>query len=199
VSRRTQILAVVLIVTLVVSFFYLRALGRRIFFESAPRSEEAVHAQLSEAALRAASGPSQTVTLYFPALDRKQLMAEQRPIALAAADTDRIRQILLALMEGSRLGYTSPLPPSTEARAVFLTSEGTVYLDFSSQALANLAPGIASETLTVYAIVNSLAANVPTVKRVKILVEGQEADTLDGHADLSNDYVPNPALNAPAS
>lgn len=198
-SRHTQVLAVVLVATLAASLFYLRALARRIFFESAPHSDEAVRAKLSEAALRSASGPSQTVTLYFPALERKQLMVEQRSIALAAADTDRIRQILLALIEGSHLGYRSPLPPSTEARAVFLTSEGTVYLDFSSEALANLAPGIASETLTVYAMVNSLVANVPTVKRVKILVGGQEVDTLDGHADLSDYYVSNPALNAPAS
>jgi hypothetical protein len=48
-------------------------------------------------------------------------------------------------------------------------------------------------------VVNSLAANIPAVKKVKILVDGQEADTLDGHADLSDVFVPDPARILPAS
>jgi hypothetical protein len=188
---------VVLLGILVASFFYLRVLARRIFFEAGPHPEEAARTQLSEVALQSSSGPNQTVTLYFLSPDRRQLLPEKRPIALAANDADRIRQILLALVEGSRAGAGAVLPPSTEARAVFLTSEGTAYLDFSTDALANLAPGIASETLTVYSITNSLAENIPAVKRVKILIQGQEVETLDGHADLSDYYLPDPALNAP--
>jgi len=57
---------------------------------------------------------------------------------------------------------------------------------------ADLRPGIASESLAVYAIVNSLAANIPAVKRVKILVEGQQVDTLGGHADLTESFTPGP-------
>jgi hypothetical protein len=38
--------------------------------------------------------------------------------------------------------------------------------------------------LTVYAIVNVVTANLPTVRRVQILIDGQEADTLAGHIDL---------------
>jgi hypothetical protein len=44
-----------------------------------------------------------------------------------------------------------------------------------------------------------LAANLPAVKRIKILIQGQEAETLDGHADLSDYYVPNAAFNAPGA
>jgi len=65
--------------------------------------------------------------------------------------------------------------------------------------LARLTPGIENETLTVYSIVNSLAANIPSVKKVKILIQGQEVETLDGHADLSGYFVPDPALNLPPS
>ncbi len=198
-SLRAKVLMVVLLGILVAGSFYLRSLVRRVFFESAPHPEEAVRAQLSEAALRSTTGVSQEVTLYFPSYDKRQLVGEKRQLTWAAGDTDRLRQILLALIEGSRSGHRSVLPPSTEIRAVFLASDGTAYLDFSSYGLDNLAAGISSETLTVYSIVNSLATNLPAVKRVKILIQGQEAETLDGHADLSDYYVSDPALNAPGS
>lgn len=197
-SRRAKVLTVVLLGVLVASLFYLRVLARRIFVESPSHPDEAVRARLSEVALRSASGPNQEVTLFFPSFDRKQLLAEKRQIAWAASDPDRIRQILLALIEGSHLGYKPALPPSAEVRAVFLTSDGTAYLDFSRDLLANFPPGIASETLTVYSLVNSLVSNIPAVKRVKILMQGQEVDTLDGHADLSDYYISARALTAQA-
>jgi len=33
-------------------------------------------------------------------------------------------------------------------------------------------------------VVNAVLANLPTVRRVQILVEGREADTLAGHVDI---------------
>jgi len=139
------------------------------------------------------------VTLYFLSLDTKQLVAENRQIAWANADSDRIRQLLLALIQGSNAGHRPALSPSTEIRAVFLTSEGTAYVDFSKDLLSKITPGIACETLTVYSIVNSLTSNIPAVKRVKLLIEGKEVETLDGHTDLTDSYVADPAFNAPAS
>ena len=111
-------------------------------------------------------------------------------MTMAANDTDRIRQIVLALIAGSTQGGDRPLPPSADLRAVFLTPEGTAYLDLSSSALSGFLPGIESETLAIYSIVNSLAANVPSVRKVRILVQGQEAETLDGHADLTGEFAP---------
>jgi hypothetical protein len=62
-----------------------------------------------------------------------------------------------------------------------------------------LTPGIASETLAIYSVVNSITANVPSVKKVKFLIQGQEVDTLDGHVDLTEAYVPDPTRNQAAS
>lgn len=149
--------------------------------------------QLSEAALQSAAGPQQVATLYFPSFGEGVLREEKRPVAWADAETDRIRQVLLALIEGSHQGYSLPLPTSTQIRAVFLAPDGTAFLDISNQATADFNPGIASECLAVYSIVNSLAVNLPTVKRVKILVQGQEVDTLNGHVDLGDYFVPDPA------
>ncbi len=197
-SVRAYVLMIVLLAVVMASFSYLRALARRTFFEISPQREEAARTQLSEEALESASAPNQSVTLYFLSLDKKQLVAEKRQMAMAAVDTDRTRQILLALIEGSHLGYSPALPPSTEVRAVFLTPQGTAYVDFSNDVLTNFTPGITSETLALYSIVNSLAANISEVKRVKVLINGQEVETLDGHADLMDYFVPDPSRNVPS-
>lgn len=192
-SRRAKLLALIVVAVIAIGFFYLRVLANRVSFETLQHGEEAVRTRLREVALQAEATNKQSVTLYFPSPNQGKLVPENRPITLAASDADRIRQVLLALVEGSYQGRSRPLPPSTDLRAVFLTSDGTAYVDFSSAVLAEFTPGIQSETLAVYAIVNSLAVNIPAVKRLKILIQGREVDTLDGHADLTDYFVPDPS------
>ena len=40
--------------------------------------------------------------------------------------------------------------------------------------------------LTVYSIVNSLIINIPSIKQVKLLIDGSDIDTLAGHLDVQN-------------
>jgi spore germination protein GerM len=190
-SRRTKILVVVIVGALAAALLYLRVLAKHIFFEDVQHTEQSARAQLNATALGSESGGKRSVTLYFPSSSNQgKLVAEGRSMTMAENDSDRIRQIVLALIAGPTQGGGRPLPPSADVRAVFLTSDGTAYLDLSSSALSGFLPGIESETLAIYSIVNSLAANVPAVKKVKILVQGQEAETLDGHADLTGAFAP---------
>jgi sporulation and spore germination protein len=48
--------------------------------------------------------------------------------------------------------------------------------------------GVLVEELTVASMVQTLAANIPGINRVKILVGGKERETLAGHADLTGFY-----------
>src|SRR5438874_13648044 len=48
--------------------------------------------------------------------------------------------------------------------------------------------GIASEQLAVDSMARTLEANVPQVKRLKILIHGQEVETLAGHVDLTGRF-----------
>ncbi len=195
---RTKALLAILAVVLVVALVDLRGLARRLFREVTQRTEDTtVRTRLTEAALQSSSEPKQTATLYFPAYDTGTLVAETRPITWAQLETDRIRQVLLGLIEGSHQAHSPALPPNTTIRGVFLTQEGTAYVDFSQEMSAGVLPGIASENLVAYSIANSLAANVPAVKRVKILIQGQEADTLNGHEDLSEPLAPGWGQAAP--
>ncbi len=189
-SRRTIILLLVMLPVLVVGSLYLRSLVRWAFFERRRPPDTVARAQLDQAALQASAGPTQTVTLYFPSYAEGKLRGEARPIALATDPADRVRQIVLALIEGPKQGTGSALSASADVRGVFVTADGTVYLDLSSGATGDFNPGIESETLAVYSVVDSLAANLPEVKRVQFLVQGQEVDTLDGHADLTAPFAP---------
>jgi spore germination protein GerM len=192
-SRRTLVVTLIVLAVVIASLSYLRSLAWRTFHEI-QGGEESAHVRLSQEALQPSTGLKQNVTLYFPADDESGLIPEIRALSWAATDPDRIRQVLLALIEGPTKGHNRPLPPSTDVRAVFLTADGTAYIDFSNDILKGFAPGIQSETLTVYSVVNSLAANIPAVKKVRILLEGREVETLDGHVDLTEFFVPNPVL-----
>ncbi|HEV2494401.1 MAG TPA: GerMN domain-containing protein [Terriglobia bacterium] len=198
-SRRAKIAMFIVLGVVAAGLIYLRALGRRIFVETPLRVEQEARTKLSQVALQSQTGSTQTVMLYFPAYEQGMLVGEARQIGWASDDVDRVREVLLALIEGSHEGRARVVSPSASIRAVFLTTDGTAYVDLSSDAVSDFAPGIASETLAVYSIVDSLAANIPAVRRVKITVQGQEVDTLDGHADLTGTFVPDPARIAKAN
>lgn len=192
-TRRTLIVALIVVPLLVISAFYLRSLVRRTFFENRPGPEAEMTTQLQQQALQSGSNNTRTVTLYFPDYSTGALVGEARTIALAPGAEDQIRQIVLALVAGSQQNHTRALPPSTALRAVFLTQDGTAYLDFSGDVRQDFPVGIGSEVLAIRSVVDSIAGAVPRVRRVKFLVQGQEVDTLDGHADLTGFYVPDSA------
>jgi hypothetical protein len=192
VALRGKIFLLVLLVVLGAATFYLRSLAKHVFIEPPQHAEEAARAKLSEFALQSKKGSSQTATLYFPSLEQGTLVPESCSITWAEADVDRVRQVVLALAEGSHQGLRRVLPASTSVRAVFLAPDGTAYLDLSNDVLSEFPPGIETESLAIYSLVNSIAMNIPSVRRVKFLIQGQEVETLDGHADLTAAFAPDP-------
>ncbi|HET7213761.1 MAG TPA: GerMN domain-containing protein [Terriglobia bacterium] len=197
-SRRALILTLVVAVVLGVGIHYLMTLQRHIApaAEGTTRSEQTARTQLNEEALQQSGGQAQVITLYFPSYADGNLLAETRSLKLSTDNIKAIRQILLALVEGSHQGHGTALSPSTTIRAVFLTPDGTAIVDLSQEALSDFQPGIESESLAIYSIVDSLCANITQVKDVKFLVQGQEVQTLDGHIDLTGNFAPEPSLIA---
>lgn len=197
-SRRVLILTIVVAVVLGVGIYYLMTLKRHIAPSpsSTLRSAQTARTQLNEQALQQSGGTTQVITLYFPSYADGNLQSETRSLKLSSDNIKAIRQILLALIEGSHQGHGSALSPATTIRAVFLTPNGTAIVDLSQEALSDFQPGIESESLAIYSIVDSLCANIPKVKEVKFLVEGQEVQTLDGHIDLTGSFAPEPSLIA---
>jgi spore germination protein GerM len=77
------------------------------------------------------------------------------------------------------------LPAETRVIDAFVTAAGVAYVDLSKEAAQKHPGGSRGELLSVYSVVNSLAANFPAVKRVQILVEDRQVPTLAGHVDLT--------------
>ena len=80
--------------------------------------------------------------------------------------------------------YASVIPEGTALRAFYATERGDAFVDLSPEVSTKHSGGSSTELLTVYAIVNAVAANLPTIQRVQILIDGREVDTLAGHVDL---------------
>ena len=62
---------------------------------------------------------------------------------------------------------------------------GAAVIDLNATFADQHRSGILNEQLTVNSLVETLAANVPGINRVRILVDGNTRETLAGHADLS--------------
>jgi spore germination protein GerM len=189
-TARAKLLTLLILVVVAAGGFYLRTLMKRLKTQGAHQTDLAARSKLAEAALNVQNGPQQTVTLFFPSNDTGVLMQESRQMTLAEGDTDRMRQIFLALLKGPGQSRSDEIPADAELRAAFLAPDGTAYVDLSASSLGLFSPGVNSETLAVYSIVDSLCTNIPAIKRVKFLVQGQEVDTLDGHVDLTQPFVP---------
>jgi Sporulation and spore germination len=104
----------------------------------------------------------------------------------------RSKQVLNTLLAGPVDADLRTLPPDAVLLAFYLLPNGTAIADFS-EALATATPsGIQSEQLAVDSITRTLETNVPGVQRLKILIHGQEVETLAGHLDLTGTFLVNP-------
>ncbi len=139
--------------------------------------------------------PRRTVEIYFPSEVDDGLVSEFREIFATATAGDQIKQILADLISGPSSKQASrALPAGTRLRQAYVLDDGIAWLDFSSELTEGIGGGSMAELLTVYSIVNSVVANVPDVRRVGILVNGQPVETLNGHMHLLNPLRPNFSL-----
>lgn len=123
------------------------------------------------------------VYLYFSDNTNQYLLGEERPGLGSDDPVVFCRQIIDALIQGPFSGLARTIPPETEIRAIYIDHK-TVYVDLTREVAASHPGGILSELMTIYSIVNTLVLNVNEVDQVKILIAGQEADTLSGHIDI---------------
>ena len=128
----------------------------------------------------------------------------QIELPLSADPVERSRQLLQALIANPPTPDQRTLPASTTLLGFYILPDGTAVADFSDSLASELPSGILSESMAVNSIVKTLAANVPQLRRLKILIHGQEVDTLAGHVDLTgffdlNAAPPQPTPTASAS
>ena len=141
-----------------------------------------------------------SVTVWFPSAADATLVGETREIVDTKRAADRGTQILQALLDGPQgAGALAAVPEGTTLRQLWVRADGTAYADFSTELTRGMSGGSEDELLAVYSIVDSLALNVPAIRRVGILVEGRERDTLSGHVDLRRPLPPDRKLAVAAA
>ncbi|HXM90474.1 MAG TPA: GerMN domain-containing protein [Candidatus Dormibacteraeota bacterium] len=104
----------------------------------------------------------------------------------------RAKQVLNTLLAGPADPELRTVPPDAVLLAFYLLPDGTGIADFSEAMASSIPSGIESEQRAVDSITHTLAANVPQVTRLKILIHGQEVETLAGHLDLTGSFAVNP-------
>lgn len=126
------------------------------------------------------------VTLYFPSdgvLSPGSAAVKRQPDTQAQA-----RQALIALFADQRSSQTAVLK-DLKLHEFYLDASGTAYVDLVLNKQAELTASMGEELLALYAIVDTLTQNFEEIKRVMFLLDGKEARTLAGHADLSRKFT----------
>lgn len=96
------------------------------------------------------------------------------------------REALGALFVSPRSAAV-PVLRDLKLKMVYIDAAGTAYADL---ALSNSSKASAwEEFIAVYAVVNTLMQNFEEIKKVRLLLDGREAQTLAGHMDLSRAFT----------
>ena len=143
-------------------------------------------------ALPAAANPSDTlpppqeVNLFLmhpTALTLVPVKIERR---LHTELTERLRQVVKALIQETPPNFRNPIPRGTLLNEVYVDSLQTAYLDFSNHLTNGHIGGTTAERLTVMAILKTVFDAFPDdIKQVQILIDGNQVKTLAGHLNLS--------------
>jgi len=97
----------------------------------------------------------------------------------------------LDLMISESSKYISPFPEQTRLQSFFyIDDKQMAVLDFNEELIINFPGGSRGEIEFIYFFVNNLCYNFKEIKKVKILVAGNEYKTLSGHLDLENPFFP---------
>jgi hypothetical protein len=183
-----------LLVAVVIAGIYLPILKRSLK-QSAKlqqRSEEQARRELTQPTVINPSDPRVKAKLFWASgADDGTVSAVTIELPLASDPVLRAKQVLNTLLAGPVDTELRTLPPDAALLAFYLLPDGTAIADFSEALATSIPSGIESEQMAVDSIAKTLEANVPQVRRLKILIHGQEVDTLAGHLDLSQAFLVN--------
>ena len=136
--------------------------------------------------LYAPTDPPLAVKMFFPSTAGEPLLgAEDETIFKSSELQNQAKQVLQKLLDGPANDALMPsFSPDTKINEVFISEDGTAYIDFSNSVAASFQGGMLNEQAAIYSVVNSLTYNLPEIKQVRILIGGAEKETLAGHCLL---------------
>jgi hypothetical protein len=176
-----------LCVAVLIGLYYLPRLWRGARDLSKPAtSDEQVRREIVQPPIVTSTDAKvQTKLFWISTSNPGVLEAENVNLALSADPVQRARQLVNALILSPPAPQQRTLPADTVLLDFYLLPDGTAIADFSDTLSTGTPSGIMSEQLAVDSITKTLAAAVPQIRRLKILLQGQEAESLAGHVDLT--------------
>jgi hypothetical protein len=124
------------------------------------------------------------VTLFFADSTQGRLHPEERDIPRPASPGAFLRSLFDELARGpASPGLVGVVPPRIQLRNGFLMPGGLVVLDLAVD--SGLSFGSAEELSIVASLVDTVLQNVANTQHVRILVNGEPAESLGGHVDLT--------------
>ncbi len=190
---RTWLIGMLVFAVIVAAAYFPILKGRlRQSAQTPQQSEEQARRELTQLPVASSGEPMAKAKMFWSSgAEDGSLMPVGVDLPLSKDPVLRAKQVLNTLLAGPVDVDLRTLPPDAVLLAFYLLPDGTGIADFS-EALATATPsGIESEQMAVDSITKTLEANVPQVRWLKILIHGQEVDTLAGHLDLTRTFLVN--------
>jgi hypothetical protein len=197
--RNLKISLAILSVAVLIGLISLRGLHRRIENLSQEQgSEEQVRRELLKPAISTSTDAVVDAKIFWAA-GPDHVAAVDVQLPLSADPVKRARQVLDVLIRQAPSEAQRTLPADTTVLGFYVLPDGTAIANFSDALASETPSGILSEQMAVDSIARTLESNVAIAHRLKILIHGQEVDTLAGHADLTGFFDLNPPVTAGAA
>jgi hypothetical protein len=192
-GRNAKIALVCLAVVVAIGLISFRSLHRRVrrLAEIQSADEKARHEVLAPPISTPTDAPAKAEIFWASGPDTLAPVEVELP--LSADRAERSKQLLRKLIADPPSPDQQTLPAGATLLDFYVLPDGTAVADFSDAVAAEMPSGIMSEQLAVDSITRTLEMNVPGLRRLKILIHGQEVDTLAGNVDLTGFFD----LNSP--
>jgi hypothetical protein len=179
IARHVQITLALLLVAVVGIGLYMYRLERKT-------EEEMRRASDIRSVAPPVNGPTGKITLAI-AYDEDGVFRQQQVQAALPSDPgERSREILRTLFsQYTQRPSPHPLASGSDINNVYVLNGDLAVVDTNGAFADSHPSGVLIEDFTLFSMIETLALNMPEIKRVKIIVNGRERSTLAGHADLS--------------
>lgn len=140
------------------------------------------------------------VRLYYES-PQMLLTAETRNVALPESAPAALPVVMRELLKGPVMPASLRLfPADTVMRAAYLLPGGTAIVDLGGPTVTQgWGTGSHQELMAIYSIVQTVTANFPEARTVRVLVNGSPGETLAGHISLARSFTPDSSLVDPKS
>jgi hypothetical protein len=185
-SKGLKTTIVILAVMVLLGLITLPGLRRALQgLRSVPKTEEQARREVMQEPISTPTDVQVNAEMFWLSTNSPNTL-EPTPIQLplSADPVERSKQLLIALIARAPAPEKRTLAPEASLLAFYIQPDGTAIADFSDEISSAMPSGIMSEQLAVQSITQTLGANVTGIRQLKILIHGQDAETLAGHLDL---------------